>query len=140
MKKIGASLFLLICNFFVAAQNKETDSLLQIFSKTKNDSIKVSVLNKIAYQYIFNDEKTARNYLKKSEKIALSKHLKFGYDEIINIKGHGPLFKAFSYEIGKDLTFNINNILDAEFLNLENTPALAIGNLSKRWKNIFQKN
>jgi len=67
-------------------------------------------------------------------------HLTCHVIEIINIKGHGPLFKAFSYEIGKDLTFNINNILDAEFLNLENTPALAIGNLSKRWKNIFQKN
>lgn len=87
MKTVWTVMFVLICNFFVFAQNKETDSLLHVFSKAKNDSVKVSVLNKIAYQYIFNDEKTAQNYLKKSEKIALSKNIKYGYDELINIKG-----------------------------------------------------
>ena len=69
------------------SQKNEIDSLKQIVKTTTNDSVKVSILNKLAYQHIFNDEKIARAYLKQSEKIALNKNLKYGYNEIINIKG-----------------------------------------------------
>lgn len=70
------------------SQNKnEIDSLYAIVNSTKNDSVKVALLNKIAFYYIFNDSKKANEVLKKSEKIALSKKELYGQNEIINIKG-----------------------------------------------------
>ena len=77
-------LFSIIC---FSQENKEIDSLKNILNSTQNDSVKVSVLNKIAFSYIFSDEKKAKKYLNQSEKIAISKDVLFGQNEIINIKG-----------------------------------------------------
>lgn len=85
MRKI---LLLIIMPIFCFSQNNnEIDSLKVIAESTKNDSVKVSVLNKIAFSYIFNDEKRAKEFLRKSEKIALSKKILYGQNEILNIKG-----------------------------------------------------
>ena len=80
-------LFLLISTLSFGQNNKVIDSLNLIANTTKNDSIKVSVLNKIAFHYIFSDSEKANQILKQSEKIAVTKKLNFGQNEIINIKG-----------------------------------------------------
>lgn len=81
-------LMLIFIPIFCFSQNSnEIDSLKVIVESTKDDSVKVSVLNKIAFSYIFNDEKKAKEFLRKSEKIALFKKLLYGQNEILNIKG-----------------------------------------------------
>lgn len=86
--KIKILIFLLVSSFLSFSQEKkEIDSILAIVKTTKKDSVKVSELNKIAFKYIFSDEKIARRYLKQSENLALTKKLNFGYNEIVNIKG-----------------------------------------------------
>ena len=70
------------------AQNKtEIDSLLTVISSTKNDSVKISNYNKVAWHYVFSDTSKAKRYLKKAEKIALKDIKSYGYNEIINLKG-----------------------------------------------------
>ena len=84
-KKIFLSLLISTLSF--GQNNKVIDSLNSIVSTTKNDSTKVSLLNKIAFHYVFSDSKKANQILKQSEKIAITKNLNFGQNEIINIKG-----------------------------------------------------
>ena len=86
MKRHYLLFFILFTNFIVA-QSKEIDSLDAIVKNTTNDSVKVAVLNKIAFHYVFNDSKKALKIIKQSEEIALSKKKLYGYNETINIKG-----------------------------------------------------
>lgn len=80
-------LFLVFYSSLLFSQtSKEIDSLKLIVKITKNDSVKVAVLNKIAFHYVFNDTKKALEVLKQSEEIALSKKKLFGYNETINIR------------------------------------------------------
>ena len=80
-------LFFIISQFCLSQNSKEIDSLLQIVKNSSKDSLKVSILNKIAFKYIFNDESKARQIIRQSEKIAQNSKLKFGYNEVVNIKG-----------------------------------------------------
>ncbi len=85
LKKLLLIVLVSISSF---SQNKnEIDSLYSIVNSTKNDSIKVALLNKIAFYYIFNDAKKANEVLKRSEEIALSRKVLYGQNEVINIKG-----------------------------------------------------
>lgn len=80
--------FLVFTSFISTAQNnKEVDSLKTMLNTVLDDSIKVSVLNKIAFNYVFNDKAQAYKYLNQSEKLAQSKKLLYGQNEILNIKG-----------------------------------------------------
>ena len=87
MNKFYLLFFTLLTNFLLAQSSKEIDSLNLIVKTTPNDSIKVSVLNKIAFHYVFNDSKKALKIIKQSEKIAFSKKTHYGYNETINIRG-----------------------------------------------------
>jgi len=79
---------LLLCCGFCVGQNKETDSLYQIVRTTKDDSVKVKALNKMAFQHIFSDSQKALELLKQSEKISKSKpNCRYGYSEMLNFKG-----------------------------------------------------
>ncbi|MCF8274608.1 MAG: tetratricopeptide repeat protein [Flavobacteriaceae bacterium] len=66
---------------------KEIDSLIAIIKTTKNDSVKVSVLNKLALNFISSDVNKAKSYQKQSEELAISKKNKYGYNESVFIKG-----------------------------------------------------
>jgi signal transduction histidine kinase len=66
---------------------KETDSLLAIVRNSKNDSIKVSVLNKLALHYVSSDLSKAKDFQEQSEQLAISKKNAYGYNEAIFIKG-----------------------------------------------------
>ena len=79
--------FLLLTTLSYGQKSKAIDSLYLIVNNTKNDSIKVAALNKIAFKFIFSDSKKANQILKQSEKIANAHRLVYGQNEIINIKG-----------------------------------------------------
>lgn len=88
LKRILFFLLLSCLGNTLRSQNKsEIDSLLTVISGTKNDSIKISNYNKIAWHYVFNDTSQAKRYLQKSEKIALKNIKSYGYNEIMNLKG-----------------------------------------------------
>ncbi|WP_396179757.1 tetratricopeptide repeat protein [Flavobacterium sp.] len=88
LKRILFFLLLSCLGSTLRSQNKsEIDSLLTVISRAKNDSIKISNYNKIAWHYVFNDTSQAKRYLQKSEKIALKNIKSYGYNEIMNLKG-----------------------------------------------------
>jgi len=90
MKKKQFFVFLLLCFFTKSichSQTISTDSLYAEISKTKNDSVRVKALNKLAFHYIFSDAKKARNLLNTSRKIALKSNCTFGYNEMVNNTG-----------------------------------------------------
>lgn len=66
---------------------KETDSLLAIVKTSKNDSVKVALLNQLAMSFINSDIAKAKAFQKQSEVLALNKKLKYGYNESIFVKG-----------------------------------------------------
>ena len=79
---------ILLFSSAIHAQNdKEIDSLLQIISKSKNDSVKTTTYNKVAWHYVFSDTSQAKRYLSKSEKIAIKDPKSYGYNEIMNLRG-----------------------------------------------------
>ena len=91
MRKLYPSIFV----FFISAvmnvcfsQNKtEIDSLYKIVSTSKNDSVKVMTLNKIAFGYIFNDINKAKTILNQSQVIAQKSNFKYGLNDILNNRG-----------------------------------------------------
>ena len=87
MKRKLFFLFLFLFQIVEAQTIKETDSLLSIIRTTKNDSIKVSVLNKMALNYVSSDINKAKSFQKQSEELAASKKIKYGYNESIFVKG-----------------------------------------------------
>ena len=90
MKKKQFFVFLMLCFFTKSichSQTISTDSLYAVISKTKNDSVRVKALNKLAFHYIFSDAKKARNLLNTSRKIALKSNCIFGYNEMVNNTG-----------------------------------------------------
>jgi len=70
-----------------AQTSRETDSLLSIVRNSKSDSAKVSVLNKLALNFISSDVNKAKSFQNQSEQLAFSKNLKYGYNESIFVKG-----------------------------------------------------
>lgn len=85
MKKITL-LFILISGFAWSQQAK-IDSLYKIVKTTKNDSVKVDVYNKIVWKYLFSDKEKAQKLIDTTEKLALEKNQKFGYNSVLGIKG-----------------------------------------------------
>ncbi len=70
------------------SQNKtEIDSLYKIVSTSKNDSLKVITLNKIAFTYIFNDTNKAKTILNQSQVIAQKSNFNYGLNDILNNRG-----------------------------------------------------
>jgi signal transduction histidine kinase/Flp pilus assembly protein TadD len=110
MNKFYPLFFILLTNFLLAQSTKEIDSLNLIVKTTPNDSVRVAVLNKIAFHYVFNDAKKAMKFLKQSEKLALSKKKLYGYNETINIKGIindiGGNSDSANYYFKKSLAFS----------------------------------
>jgi signal transduction histidine kinase len=110
MNKFYPLFFVLLANFLLAQSSKEIDSLNLILKTTPNDSVRVAVLNKIAFHYVFNDAKKAMKFLKQSEKLALSKKKLYGYNETINIKGIindiGGNSDSANYYFNKSLAFS----------------------------------
>ena len=82
-------LFILLFAFqIVNAQTKnEVDSLTTLVATTKKDSVKVSVLNKLVYHFLYNDAQKAKTLLRQSEQLALAKSKKYGYNETVFLKG-----------------------------------------------------
>lgn len=85
MKKI-----LLIALFFLTfplsnAQN--LDSLLTVARSAKNDSVKISKLNEIAFYSIFNDTNLALNTIKECEEVAVKSNDAYGLAIISNTHG-----------------------------------------------------
>lgn len=62
------------------------DSLLQVVKTTRNDSVKVSTLNDLAFAEIHSNANEALQYLSKSEYIARSKNLNYGLTQMFCIK------------------------------------------------------
>ena len=91
MKKINSLLLILfsvVCfNVGYGQDSKQIDSIQNLIATTKNDSLKIDALNKMAWHYIFNDAKKANGFLKQSEAIAIKTNNHYGYNEIVNIKG-----------------------------------------------------
>jgi len=110
MNKFYLLFFTLLTNFLLAQSSKEIDSLNLIVKTTSNDSVKVAVLNKIAFHYVFHDSKKALKIIKQSEKLALSKKKLYGYNETINIKGIindiGGNSDSANYYFQKSLAFS----------------------------------
>jgi signal transduction histidine kinase/Flp pilus assembly protein TadD len=70
-----------------AISPQQADSLHNVVVNTKSDSLRVSALNKLAFHYLFNDISRAEELLLQSGRIAVSKHLKHGMNEIIYTRG-----------------------------------------------------
>ena len=91
MKKINSLLLILFSvvyfNIGYGQDAKQIDSIQNLIAITKNDSLKIDALNKMAWHYIFNDAKKANGFLKQSEAIAIKTNNHYGYNEIVNIKG-----------------------------------------------------
>jgi signal transduction histidine kinase len=80
-------IFLVLLNTLWAITPKQVDSLHNLVTTTKNDSLRVLALNKLAFHYIFNNRTKAVQLIQESEKIALTKNYKQGINEIIYTKG-----------------------------------------------------
>lgn len=85
MRKIY--LLFLFAVSFCFSQSKAIDSLNLVIKTTKSDSIKVDTYNKLTWQYIFNDKNKALEILIKTEKLALQKNQKYGYNTYLINKG-----------------------------------------------------
>jgi signal transduction histidine kinase len=135
MNKLSYLFLFLTIHTFFAQNTKEIDSLIKVTSTIKNDSIKVSNLNKIAFKYIFNDKDKAIEFLNKSQKLALEKKCNFGYNENINIHGilmdvTGDSDSAFYY-FNKSLQLSKKN-------NFKNLQVRAVNNLGMYYWNTGQ--
>lgn len=80
-------LFLVVSTSLHAQDKQQIDSLLQVISATRNDSIKIFNYNKVAWHYVFSDTSQAKRFLSKSEKIAAKNKNSYGYNEIMNLRG-----------------------------------------------------
>lgn len=110
---------LIICVLFsitlFAAGKAEIDSLNLIVNSEREDSMKVTTLNKLFCIYIYQDWDLAKQYIDKAEKICLDKELVSKLPAIYNNKG--ILFKIndqfdsalFYYEKSCDISQTINN-------------------------------
>lgn len=81
-------LLLLFCSIGLNAQTTaQIDSLTAVLPKVKNDSVKVSVLNKLALYYLYSDLEKATRFVKQAEGIPSKKILDYGHAEAVFIKG-----------------------------------------------------
>lgn len=85
MKKIFI-LFFFTSNLLFSQNLSVKDSLINIATKSNNDSIKVAIFNKLAFNAIFKDINEAEFLLKKSFNSINNKTV-YGYSDYLNIKG-----------------------------------------------------
>lgn len=79
---------LLAFPILIFAQDRETDSLNQIVKTSKDDSIRVRALNKLAFAQVFKDTAQAQALLNKSAKLAAGKsRCRVGYVEMLSYSG-----------------------------------------------------
>ncbi|WP_298554056.1 sensor histidine kinase [uncultured Algibacter sp.] len=77
----------LFCSTTTIVFSQNLDSLLVVARHTKNDSVKVSLYNKVGFYSIFNDLKNANQVLKQGIQIAKKKNEYIGLSELINTYG-----------------------------------------------------
>ncbi|OUR94306.1 hypothetical protein A9Q87_01265 [Flavobacteriales bacterium 34_180_T64] len=85
LKKLLSTLVVLVC--FNTSYSQNLDSLLIVAKNTKNDSVKIRLLNKIGFQYIFNDTEKALQVITESKELAKEKEFYFGLNELTNTHG-----------------------------------------------------
>ena len=80
-------LYVLIAFFASFSYSQNLDSLLIVARTKKNDSVKIRMLNKIAFSYIFNDSEKAIQVIKEGKQLAKDKKFDFGMAELTNTHG-----------------------------------------------------
>ncbi len=85
MKKVSLLFLFLGLSFFSYSQN--LDSLLTVAKNEKNDSIKIRLLNKVAFSYIFNNSDKAIKIIEEGLVQAEDKVFNYGFTELTNTKG-----------------------------------------------------
>lgn len=85
-KKIALLCLCLVVVCLSRAQTINVDSLEKQLIVIKDDSLKVQVLAQLAFHYIFNDSKTAWEYIIESERIAKANNLGRGTVEAYRVK------------------------------------------------------
>ncbi len=85
MKRLYILIGIIGLSFSGFSQN--LDSLLTVARKTKNDSAKIRMLNKVAFSYIFNDPDKAINVIKEGKELARASKFDFGLTELTNTHG-----------------------------------------------------
>ena len=79
--------FLLLSSLSVVGFSQNLDSLLTVAKKTKDDSIKIRMYNKIGFGYIFNDTEQAAEVLTEGKELASNAKFNFGLTELTNSYG-----------------------------------------------------
>jgi tetratricopeptide (TPR) repeat protein len=79
----------LLCNYSisVAQSSHEKDSVLNLINTSTNDSLRVHLLNELAFEYLFNDIQKSVEYLDKGFEIAEKSNTLFGKSQLLNTKG-----------------------------------------------------
>lgn len=70
--------FCLLCTVYCRSQNPVVDSLVKVLEITKNDTVKINVLNDLFIEYEFADDKKAEDYLNKAFLLAKKLNYKRG--------------------------------------------------------------
>ncbi len=78
----------LFVGFSYAQQARHIDSLENVIKTTTNDSIKLRLVNQVAFYYIFNDIQKAIEMIDSGLDEANEKELWFSYNELTNTKGN----------------------------------------------------
>ncbi len=84
---ISLLFFISIAVFNLQAQSPLIDSLKNVASRGATDSIKVGALNILAFKTTFTDSLEATRYLAKAEKLSKKAKGKYGYTEMIMMRG-----------------------------------------------------
>jgi signal transduction histidine kinase/tetratricopeptide (TPR) repeat protein len=79
----------LFCNYSISTAQllNEKDSILNIINSSANDSLRVHLLNKLAFEHLFNDIQKSTEYLDKGFKIAEKSNALYGKSQLLNTKG-----------------------------------------------------
>ncbi|WP_323789367.1 tetratricopeptide repeat-containing sensor histidine kinase [Psychroserpens sp.] len=77
----------LFCTSISFSYSQNLDSLLTVARTQKNDSVKIRMLNKIGFRYIFNDSDKAIAVIKEGKQLAIDKNFSFGLAELTNTHG-----------------------------------------------------
>ena len=84
---------LIVCLYYIlfpihiAAQQNQTDSLINIVETTTNDSLKALTQLKLGFQYVFKDTDLARKYINDGYELSLRTNNNYGVVNALSIKG-----------------------------------------------------
>lgn len=84
LKYFFAILFAFYSSF---SYSQNLDSLLTVARTTKDDSVKIRMINKIAFSYIFNDTEKAIQIINEGKTLAKTTDFIFGLTELTNTHG-----------------------------------------------------